>query len=39
VIDGLMKLQDKVQRSPGWRRPRHRETSELELPIIQTARR
>jgi NADH-quinone oxidoreductase subunit B len=39
VIDGLMKLQDKVQRSPGWRRPRHRETSELELPIIQHARR
>jgi NADH-quinone oxidoreductase subunit B len=39
VIDGLIKLQDKVQRSPGWNRPRHRETSELELPIIQPARR
>ena len=39
VIDGLIKLQSKVQKSPGWNRPRHRETSELELPIIQPARR
>jgi NADH-quinone oxidoreductase subunit B len=39
VIDGLIKLQNKVQKSPGWNRPRHRETSELELPIIQPARR
>jgi NADH-quinone oxidoreductase subunit B len=37
VIDGLLKLQDKVQRSPGWNRPRHREIHELELPIIEKA--
>src|SRR3972149_9946740 len=39
VIDGLIKLQEKIQRSPGWRRPRHRETNELELPILQPPRR
>ena len=37
VIDGLLKLQRKVQGSPGWSRPRHRETSDLELPLIEKA--
>ena len=35
VIDGLMKLQDRVQESPGWNIPRHRETANLDLPIIE----
>ncbi len=35
VLDGLMKLQDKVQGSPGWSRPRHQETADLDLPIIE----
>ena len=35
VMDGLIKLQDKVQRSPGWRGARHQETADLELPIIE----
>ena len=35
VIDGLLKLQDKVQNSPGWSRPRHKESKELLLPIIE----
>ncbi len=35
VIDGLLKLQDKVQNSPGWSRPRHQESNELLLPIIE----
>jgi NADH-quinone oxidoreductase subunit B len=34
VLDGLIKLQAKVQSSPGWSRPRHREMSDLELPVI-----
>ena len=37
VIDGILKLQRKVQSSPGWSRPRHKETSELELPVIERA--
>jgi NADH-quinone oxidoreductase subunit B len=37
VIDGLLKLQDKVQRSPGWNKPRHRDIHELELPIVEKA--
>ena len=35
VLDALMKLQDKVQNSAGWSSPRHRETSELDLPIVE----
>ncbi len=35
VLDGLMKLQVSVQGSPGWNKPRHRETSDLDLPIIE----
>jgi NADH-quinone oxidoreductase subunit B len=35
VLDALMKLQDKVQNSGGWSSPRHRDTSELELPIVE----
>ncbi len=35
VIDGLLKLQNKVQHSSGWSRPRHQETAELLLPIIE----
>jgi NADH-quinone oxidoreductase subunit B len=35
VLDGLLKLQDKVQGSPGWRNARHRETADLTLPIIE----
>ena len=35
VLDGLLKLQDKVQNSPGWREARHQETADLELPIIE----
>ncbi len=34
-IDGLPKLQDQVQGSPGWSRPRHRETAELWVPIVE----
>jgi NADH-quinone oxidoreductase subunit B len=37
VLDGLLKLQRKVQGSPGWSRPRHRELHELELPVIEKA--
>ncbi len=35
VLDGVLRLQELVARSRGWNRPRHRETSELELPIIE----
>jgi len=35
VLDGLIKLQDKVQRTPGWNVPHHKETSDLLLPIIE----
>jgi NADH-quinone oxidoreductase subunit B len=35
VMDGLIKLQGKVERSPGWRQPRHQETADLELPVIE----
>ena len=35
VLDGLIKLQAQVQGSSGWNRPRHRETHELLLPIIE----
>ena len=35
VLDGLIKLQAKVQGAPGWNVPRHRETDELSLPVIQ----
>jgi len=35
VIDGLLKLQERVQRTPGWSRPHHQETRDLSLPIIE----
>ena len=35
VLDGLLKLQERVQRTPGWSVPHHRETSDLSLPIIE----
>jgi NADH-quinone oxidoreductase subunit B len=35
VIDGLLKLQERVQRTPGWNVPHHQETSDLSLPIIE----
>ena len=35
VLDGLIKLQAQVQGSSGWNRPRHRETHELLLPIVE----
>ena len=35
VIDGLLKLQERVQRTPGWNVPHHKETSDLSLPIIE----
>jgi NADH-quinone oxidoreductase subunit B len=35
VLDGILRLQEQVQRSPGWNRPRHRETRDLVLPIIE----
>ena len=35
VLDGLLKLQDRVQRTPGWNVPHHVETSDLSLPIIE----
>jgi NADH-quinone oxidoreductase subunit B len=35
VLDGLIKLQEKVQNSAGWSDPRHREMSDLQLPIVE----
>ena len=35
VIDGLIKLQGSVQDSTGWNRPRHQETDDLLLPIVE----
>ena len=35
VMDGLIKLQGSVQAERGWNRPRHRETDDLTLPVIQ----
>jgi hypothetical protein len=35
VLDGLLKLQDVVQRTPGWNVPHHKEMSDLILPIIE----
>ncbi len=35
VMDGLIKLQDRVQRTPGWNVPHHKETADLLLPIIE----
>ena len=35
VIDGLLKLQERVQRTPGWSVPHHVETDDLSLPIIE----
>jgi len=35
VLDGLIKLQDKVQRTPGWNVPHHKEIADLIQPIIE----
>ncbi len=35
VMDGLIKLQDSVQGERGWNQPRHQETADLTLPIVQ----
>ena len=35
VLDGLIKLQAKVQGDPGWNVPRHREPEDLALPVIE----
>ncbi len=35
VMDGLIKLQESVQNERGWNRPRHRETDDLILPIVE----
>jgi len=35
VLDGLIKLQERVQRTPGWSVPHHVETDDLSLPIIE----
>ncbi len=35
VIDGLLKLQARVQATPGWNKPHHREIEDLSLPVIE----
>ncbi len=35
VIDGILKLQRRVQATPGWNKPHHREIEDLSLPIIE----
>ena len=35
VLDGIMKLQDKVQAGSGWSQPRHMESDDLTLPIVE----
>ena len=35
VIDGLLKLQSRVQATPGWNKPHHREIEDLSLPVIE----
>ena len=35
VIDGLLKLQRRVQATPGWNVPHHREIEDLSLPVIE----
>ncbi len=35
VIDGLIKLQDRVQQTPGWNKPHHKELADLDLPIVE----
>ncbi len=35
VIDGIIKLQRRVQATPGWNKPHHREIEDLSLPIIE----
>ncbi len=35
VIDGLLKLQRRVQATPGWNKPHHVEIEDLSLPVIQ----
>ena len=35
VIDGLLKLQRRVQATPGWNVPHHRELEDLSLPVIE----
>jgi len=35
VLDGIMKLQARVQVEGGWNKPRHQDTSDLQLPVIE----
>ncbi len=35
VIDGLLKLQRRVQATPGWNVPHHREIEDLSLPVVE----
>jgi NADH-quinone oxidoreductase subunit B len=35
VIDGLLKLQRRVQATPGWNKPHHQELEDLSLPIVE----
>ncbi len=35
VIDGLVKLQQRVQATPGWNKPHHKEIEDLSLPVIE----
>ena len=35
VIDGIIKLQRRVQATPGWNKPHHREIEDLSLPVIE----
>ncbi len=35
VIDGILKLQRRVQVTPGWNKPHHREIEDLSLPVIE----
>ncbi len=35
VNDGLLKHQRRVQATPGWNKPHHREIEDLSLPVIE----
>ncbi len=35
VIDGLLKLQRRVQATPGWNKPHHQELEDMSLPIVE----
>ena len=35
VLDGLLKLQKRVQATPGWNVPHHKEVEDLTLPVVE----